>query len=220
MYMRVTRRTLIFAIACIILLLPILTDFRNAENQDNLTLSQYYLIFSICAGLLILAELLLAQRHEKRELKKRLRSRDNTTVSKTLEVLRSSGWLTDGSLKTALLHDANLQGSKLAGADLQGVNFHNANLKGCNLAAANLRKAYLSNANLQGVDLTDANLQEVILERIFIDIFTPIQIMFNEETTLPDGNQWTPETDMTRFTDPNHPNFWRSDDPDSPAYGG
>jgi hypothetical protein len=25
---------------------------------------------------------------------------------------------------------------------------------------------------------------------------------------------------MTRFTDPNHPNFWRSDNPDSPAYWG
>ena len=43
---------------------------------------------------------------------------------------------------------------------------------------------------------------------------------FAEDTRLPDGTHWTPDTDITRFTDPDHPRFWRSDDPESPAYGG
>jgi len=28
---------------------------------------------------------------------------------------------------------------------------------------------------------------------------------------LPDGSKWTPDTDMTRYTDPNHPDFWQPD---------
>jgi hypothetical protein len=31
---------------------------------------------------------------------------------------------------------------------------------------------------------------------------------------------WTPGTDIARFTDPAHTDFWRSDNPDSPAYRG
>jgi DNA-binding NtrC family response regulator len=38
--------------------------------------------------------------------------------------------------------------------------------------------------------------------------------------SLPDGTNWTPDTGMARFTDPEHPEFWRSDDPGSPAYRG
>jgi len=32
---------------------------------------------------------------------------------------------------------------------------------------------------------------------------------FDEDTILPDGTHWTPETDMTRFTNPKNPDFWR-----------
>jgi hypothetical protein len=35
---------------------------------------------------------------------------------------------------------------------------------------------------------------------------------------LPDGTRWTPDTDMERFTDPQHPAFWRSDNRHSPAH--
>jgi hypothetical protein len=40
------------------------------------------------------------------------------------------------------------------------------------------------------------------------------------ETTLPDGTKWTLDADVARFNDPDHPEFWRSDDPSSPAYRG
>jgi hypothetical protein len=41
--------------------------------------------------------------------------------------------------------------------------------------------------------------------------------MLDETVTLPDGTNWTSDTDMMRFTDPAHPQFWRSDEPNSPA---
>ena len=43
---------------------------------------------------------------------------------------------------------------------------------------------------------------------------------FDENIILPDDSNWIPETDMTRFTDVQHPQFWRSDSLDSPAYRG
>ena len=46
------------------------------------------------------------------------------------------------------------------------------------------------------------------------------KVEFNEKTKLPDGKKWTPDTDMARFTDPEHPDFWRSDFTGSPAYRG
>jgi uncharacterized protein YjbI with pentapeptide repeats len=75
-----------------------------------------------------------------------------------------------------------------------------ANLQGADLWHVNLQGALLIGANLQGADLWHVN--------------------FDEATTLPDEYPWTPETNLTRFTDPNHLNFWRSDDPFSPAYRG
>ena len=36
-----------------------------------------------------------------------------------------------------------------------------------------------------------------------------VQPTFDEHTTLPDGSNWTPDTDIERFTDPNHPFFWQ-----------
>lgn len=113
--------------------------------------------------------------------------------------LRKS-FLWNTNLQQAYLGDASLQGTNLSGANLQGVNLWNANLQGANLAMASLQGAYLYDADLRGANLEDA--------------------IFDETTRLPDDTAWTPDTDMARFTDPNHPDFWRSDDPSSPAYRG
>jgi hypothetical protein len=75
---------------------------------------------------------------------------------------------------------------------------------------SNLQGADLTLTNLQGADLRRTNLQGADLE----------VAQFDENTILPDMTKWTPDTDMKRFTDPKHPQFWRSDDPKSPAYGG
>jgi len=98
------------------------------------------------------------------------------------------------NLKEASLDDANLQQTSLYSANLQQANLGGANLQQASLDRANLQNASLLFTNLQGVDLQWANLRDTI---------------FGENTTLPDGTQWTPDTDMTRFTDPDHPDFWR-----------
>jgi hypothetical protein len=110
--------------------------------------------------------------------------------------LRRHGWLTDGSLRRANLWGANLQEAFLIEANLQQTFLAEANLQGALLTGANLQGACMWGANLQGASLLAANLQGAY---------------FNKDTTLPDGTKWTPDTDMARFRDPNHPDSWRRD---------
>jgi hypothetical protein len=112
-----------------------------------------------------------------------------------------------------------LTGAFLGGADLTDANLGNANLTDAILVSANL-----TDATLVGTDLTDAilwgaNLTDAILK----------DVIFGEKTVLPDAvelrsesgdyiydeaghllftSYWTPETDMSRYTDPNHPDYW------------
>jgi hypothetical protein len=124
--------------------------------------------------------------------------------------------LGDANLQEAGLRDANLHGADLSWTNLQGTDLSWANLQGVGLSRANLRGAYLEGANLYGADLQKADLQEADLA----------DATFDEKTVLPDDepfgerSYWTPETDMARFTDSDHPNFWRSNEKGSPAYRG
>jgi hypothetical protein len=127
--------------------------------------------------------------------------------------------LGNANLQQAFLYKANLQTAQLVESDLQRANLWKANLQGAYLVRANLKdtklqgsdlqRAYLLGANLQGADLEDANLQEAKME----------YAKFNKQSKLPDGTNWTPDTDMARFTDPDHPNFWPSDNLGSPVNG-
>ncbi len=114
------------------------------------------------------------------------------------------------NLQGVNLRDAKLQAACLSGANLQGADMLRANLQGTDLSTANLQGADLTRANLRGADLFLANLQDARL----------IAAEFDEQTKLPDNSQWLPETNMRRFTNPNHPEFWRSDYEGSPAYRG
>lgn len=73
-----------------------------------------------------------------------------------------------------------------------------------------MAEADLTNANLSGTDLRDANLENANLAGVLMD----------KQTVLPHGRAWRVGQDLSRFRDPNHPEFWRSDDPNSPAYRG
>ncbi len=94
------------------------------------------------------------------------------------------------------MRQANLENASLVGANLQNVQFDDSNLQ-----SANLQNAILINSSLKGVSLRGANLDGVT---------------FSESTMLPDGDiidtryvgMWAPGTDMARYTDPNHPDFW------------
>ena len=73
-------------------------------------------------------------------------------------------------------------------ARLYRVNFHGAMLREADLTGAFLQGARLENADLRGAMLDGANMDNV--------------------TICPDGASWSPDTDMRRFTDPAHPEFW------------
>jgi len=137
-------------------------------------------------------------------------SPDNAFAVEAVRILRVRGWLEDGALQEA----------DLGGAHLQGAFLFNANLREANLVNANLQEAQLRFANLQGAALDFANLQGAYLWYVDLQGANLRDTQFNEGTTLPDHSKWTPDTDMSKFTYPGHPEFWRSDDPDSPAYRG
>jgi hypothetical protein len=132
--------------------------------------------------------------------------------------------LQNANLSAAQLIEANLSGADLSGATmdrcyLSGADLSNArmigtrvncSLWGVHLQGADLQDADLSGAELFRTNLTDANLAGVSLADAKI----------NKDTILPDGNPWNQRVDIARFTDPAHPNFWRSDTPTSPAFRG
>jgi len=140
------------------------------------------------------------------------------------------GALQNGVLRGKDLRNAKLEGEDLTAADLQMTNLRRANLQSVDLGDANLQAADLSHAILQEADLLFANLQDAKLwfanlkgtylaeANLQNAIFKNPK--FDVTTTLPDGTHWTPDTNLRRFTDPSHPQFWRSDTPDSPAYRG
>lgn len=133
--------------------------------------------------------------------------------------------LSEANLQGVDLWAANLQGARLMGANLQDADLGGANLKGANLLLANLQDADLSAANLQGASMLGANLQGARLQDANLHGTDLMQAnlqgadlrdkIFDEQTQLPDatfGNPiyWTPNTDMTRYTHPIHPDFWQS----------
>jgi hypothetical protein len=170
------------------------------------------------------------RQHLKADLIVQLGSRDNATTIRAAEELGRHGWLYDGSLKGISLDSSNLRGAPLQKADLRGTLLWNSNLRGASLGGALLQKARLQGSDLEGAGLQGTRLQGARLDETNLKgvSFAPSHLWqehpywapFDENSTLPDGTQWTPDTDMRRFTDPTHPDFWRSDDPNSPAYRG
>jgi hypothetical protein len=127
--------------------------------------------------------------------------------------------LTDGHLQGSALGDADLRDADLCDAHLHGANLWThfqaaslefADLRGAVLEFADLEGASLVKAQLQGANLWEANLRGVRLDGALFDV----------HTLLPDRTMWTADTDMTRFTDPQHAQFWRSGERWSPAYRG
>jgi len=183
----------------------------------------------------VLLELFIGGR-ERREARKaaliaQLGSSVKDVAVAAAEELRRHGWLWDGSLQGANLLEADLQGANLTGANLQGADLFSAklqratllraNLQGANLFQANLQEArligvnlqgaFLDGTNLQGANLFQADLQGASLEFANLREANLQWANLNENTTLPDGTKWTPDTNMARFTDPDHPDFWRPD---------
>jgi uncharacterized protein YjbI with pentapeptide repeats len=140
---------------------------------------------------------------EKADLIAQMGSIERSLAIGAVDELRRHGWLTDDSLQGADLSSANLEGADLRLANLQGADLRLANLQGADLRLAKLQDAILADADLREAHLPWAKLQGASLCRANLQ-----GAGFDEHTTLPDGTAWTPDTDMARLTNPDHPYFW------------
>lgn len=106
------------------------------------------------------------------------------------------------NLERADLQEADLHGTSLQRSYLAHAHMRDTNLAEANLEHAFLHGAFLVNANLSGAHLANAQFNEltVLPDAQFID--------FENGRAIHD-KYWTAETDMSRYTDPTHPNFWQ-----------
>ena len=116
--------------------------------------------------------------------------------------------LRHAKLQGANLLVAHLHGADFSYADLRDTDLHNARMHEVNFLGADFRGAYLyyakfTNANLENANFDGADWGEKYKGRYFL--------------TLPDGTELTSEKDLERFTNPEHPEFWR---PNSPVVWG
>ncbi|MGJ3239602.1 MAG: pentapeptide repeat-containing protein [Anaerolineae bacterium] len=176
-----------------------------------------------------------AENERKQELIFQMGSDNNLIARSAVMLLKQRGWTKNGSLKNAQLGNTNLSDEDLVYANLEKTsfvwatcvktNFSSANLRGADFYSANLEKAIFSGADLensnfrganltgavfshtrlQNADLRSANMSEAFLMNADI---TGANL---EKSTLPDGTRWTSNTDMRRFTDPTHSDFWYVD---------
>ncbi|MEZ4671885.1 MAG: pentapeptide repeat-containing protein [Anaerolineae bacterium] len=149
--------------------------------------------------------------NEREKLVLQMGSPDNAFAIEAVRMLAARDWLKHGTLKAAHLSHANLEGANLQQTMLFGVRLGLANLCRAKLNEANLECAYLQNAilaqaDLRGADLSGANLNGADMSSAKLDANT----VFSPETILPDLTYWTPNTDMRRFTDSRHPDFWQA----------
>lgn len=201
------------------------------QNNDHAIdyFSNVYLTIISTAFTVIVIDRLNRRRDEgraERELKAQLlrdaSSISNETAKNAIHQLRRRSWLEGevGLLQKVDLTLAKLSGANLFTSNLSGATLQGAKLSGADLRLGNLGDVNLYDANLSGADLQGANLGGAILYDAKLSGARLGDATFDEATGLPDWTLWTPDTDLGRFTDPQHPNFWRSGDKYSLAYGG
>lgn len=136
----------------------------------------------------------------------------------------SKAHLEDATLRNAHLEYGDLSLLHLERADLLYAHLERANMSFAYLVGTDMRKVYLIGATLCDAYLNRADLREAALRDAQLD-----NAEFDEKTVLPDakvkrddsGNPvkdadghdvydkyWTPDTDMSRYTNPDHPDFW------------
>lgn len=111
------------------------------------------------------------------------------------------------------LMGVNLTDAKVIQADLTKAVLRHTNLTDADLSNAVLTSARLWSAILHKADLTAANLEGAKLQGARLEGAILTDVKYDKKTCLPDGSHWEQGTEMSRFTDPAHPKFWRSDSP-------
>jgi hypothetical protein len=177
------------------------------DDQQNFWADVGMQLIGIAATILVIDR--LYQQQQKNQLKQDLiidmGSPVNDVARQAITVLWSRGWLQNGSVCGAKIWDANLKDADLGECDLRGINFWRSDLRNARLWS-DLRGANLFDCDLEGAKFHD-------------DEYGTAQ--FDETTVLPDGTfaatKTTPQ-DLERFTNREHPQFWRSEHHLSPAY--
>ncbi|GAB4526109.1 MAG: hypothetical protein OHK0046_42630 [Anaerolineae bacterium] len=106
--------------------------------------------------------------------------------------------------------EANLQDVQATEANFSLAQFQYTDLRGADLSHAELRGAYFQSADLRGTDLGLANIEFAYIDTQEVGFVT----VFDDNTILPDGTKWTPETDWARFgvfTDYEAYQAWRAE---------
>ncbi|MBC7813856.1 MAG: pentapeptide repeat-containing protein [Burkholderiales bacterium] len=150
----------------------------------------------------VLLEIVIGNRQDKETLVRQLRSSSSEESKRAAEELWEHGWLSDGSLKKAYLRNANLQEVDLSDAFFQQADLAKAILIRAKIRNATLRDTDLREANLQEADLTLADLRGALLVSANLQGANLENAIFDESTTLPNGEKWTTTTDMSVFTSP------------------
>ncbi len=184
-------------------------DFKTVANDLYINLSSELIGIAVTVALVDLLASIRQQYTEKQLLIHQLTSPNNMFAIEAARILENKGWHRDGTLWRKNLHFANLSNahlrdfefrnsildkSNLSNSDLGTTNFTKAGLRLVNLTAAQL-----AGTILRGADLTGANLRNASI----------VDIQIDETTILPDGKRWSQQEDLFRFTDPDHPNFWK-----------
>lgn len=171
----------------------------------------------------------------KRQLTREASSRDNSTALNAVDWLRAEKWLTidDDSplLMRAKLSRASLENAYLYEANLKNTILYKCNLSHADLSKANMIDTFLHRATLDHTSLFNTDFRHAALGNVSLRHAKYIETAhFDEHTILPDAlpikdengktiqnevghyvydKYWTPDVDMTRYTDPNHPDFWQ-----------
>jgi hypothetical protein len=103
------------------------------------------------------------QKMEKERLILQMGSPNNGTAMEAVRVLRSRGWLSDGSLNGAFLEAADLSHCNLTDSKLHGANLNQVKLNGAMMKKADLTAAMLSNAQFQDAELIDSIFDQATL---------------------------------------------------------
>ncbi|MEM9955467.1 MAG: pentapeptide repeat-containing protein [Chloroflexota bacterium] len=101
------------------------------------------------------------------------------------------------------LRDACFNVSNMSHVQMIDVDGRNADFRLCDFSHALLIKSDFEGAVMWGADFRGTNLHESNLKHADLE-----DAQFDEDTTLPDGYRWTPNTDISRYTDPYVDDFW------------
>lgn len=213
----VTIALAMIAISIVILLLGF--THLHSQSSDKLTnlVQDLYAnggaeLLSIAITVLII-DTLNKKRSEderKRELILQMGSPSNDFAIEAVRLLDHHNWVKDGSLRKQFFTYANLENVILLAADfshstiiestfknaeLEDTTFHGCRFEYCNFENIEFAHINMSDSELIGCFFRNANMSNI----------HPLNW---KNTILPDGTIWTPDTDMEKFTNPEHPNFY------------